>query len=300
MPMNCCIWMDAGVCHLHCCFLWMQQGCEISWIRLRLLLCPQTDLLCHLYQRWSRNCVIVKCLRPLQIARLSCCPCDNAWPVVPASAVWKSQVCTEYMAWSLERIIFSGCFSPRREVYVKPSLYIGWVLVQSSLAWCWSIPGSAFSIVSPVFSKSCWGTYWRWNKTEFDVFRPSHSCPSGWGTAKMQVTVCSRSHLQSGLSQEPCLYIAKVLTLNSAGGAGIEWIKHTLVAKQQDCHYEKACVTPGSQADSTKRPLLPPALRLWVQKGLSSQALRLHWKAVGGQSWTGFFIFLGLKEIKCF
>lgn len=85
---------------------------------------------------------------------------------------------------------------------------------------------------------------------------------AGWGTAKMQVTVCGRSHLQSGLSQEPCLYIAKVLTLNGAGGAGSEWIKHTLVAKQQDCHYEKACVTRGSQADSTKRPLLPPALRL--------------------------------------
>lgn len=78
---------------------------------------------------------------------------------------------------------------------------------------------------------------------------------AGWGTAKMQVTICS-SHLQSGLSQEPCLYIAKVLTLNGAGGAGSEWIKHTLVAKQQDCQYKKASATPCSQAVSTKRPEL--------------------------------------------
>lgn len=51
-------------------------------------------------------------------------------------------------------------------------------------------------------------------RTTLNTFRPSHCCPSAWGTVKVQVRACSWPHLQSGQCQDHCLLIQhRLLTL---------------------------------------------------------------------------------------
>ena len=106
--------------------------------------------------------------------------------------------------------------------------------------------------------------------TTFNVFRPSHRCPSGWGAAKVRVTACSWPHRQLGRWWELSVCVSAWC---------LAWAAQ---AEPRATGWHKTC-WPSSEAVSYP----------------CSQPPQHHRGAGSGQSRAGWVaLFLGLRELK--